>query len=249
MRRLYLEPEEFTADEVRLTGPRAHRLGQVLRLRAGAIFAVFDGLGAERAATVASVRGASVTLTLGEALPATPEPPVPVVLVCAFPRASRGDWLVEKATEIGVAQIVPLEADRSVLRVGEGRIARWQRIAIEAAEQCGRAVVPRIGGEPPAGALLVVADPETTVTAREQFARLTPPPGAVVLQIGPEGGWSTAELKAFDRAGALHCTLGPRLMRVETAAILAAAQLLELTGGLAGNVPAHVTASAPPSRG
>jgi 16S rRNA (uracil1498-N3)-methyltransferase len=65
----------------------------------------------------------------------------------------------------------------------------------------------------------------------------------VVVQIGPEGGWSPAELEAFDRAGALHCTLGPRLMRVETAAILAAAQLLELTGGLAGSVPPEVTAA------
>lgn len=236
MRRLYLDPAEFAADEVRLVGPRAHRLREVLRLRAGAPLAVFDGCGAERAATVAAVRGAAVTLALGAALVAAPEPPVPVVLACAFPRASRGDWLVEKATEIGVAQLVPLAADRSVLRAGEGRLARWRRIAVEAAEQCGRAVVPVIGGEPPAGATLVVADPETATTAREQFARLPAPPRAVVLQIGPEGGWSPAELAAFDRAGALHCTLGPRLMRVETAAILAAAQLLELTGGLAGSV-------------
>ncbi len=244
MRRLYLDPAEFARDEVSLTGPRAHRLGQVLRLRAGAIFAVFDGAGAERAATVVSVRGPAVTLTLGEALAATPEPPVPVILVCAFPRASRGDWLVEKATEIGVAQLVPLEADRSVMLAGEGRIARWQRIAIEAAEQCGRAVVPRIGGEPPADALLVVADPDTTATAREQLARLPVMPSVVVLHIGPEGGWSPAELEAFDRAWAVRCTLGPRLMRVETAALLAAAQLLELTGGLAGTVSAHVAASA-----
>ena len=244
MRRLYLEPAEFAADEVQLTGPRAHRLGQVLRLRAGATFAVFDGAGSERTATVASARGSSVTLTLGDALPATPEPPVPLVLVCAFPRASRGDWLVEKATEIGVAQLVPLEADRSVMLAGEGRLARWQRIAIEAAEQCGRAVVPRIGGEPPADALSVVANPDTTATAREQFVGLAAPPRAVVLHIGPEGGWTPAELEAFDRAGALHVTLGPRLMRVETAAILGAAQLLELTGGMAGSVPANVTEAA-----
>ena len=232
MRRLYLEPAEFATDEVRLTGPRARRLREVLRLRAGAELTVFDGGGFERAATLVSASGGAVLLALREQVPPAPEPPVPVVLVCAFPRAARGDWLVEKATEIGVAQLVPLEADRSVMRAGEGRIARWQRIAIEAAEQCGRALIPRIGGEPPAGATLVVADPEASSTARALLGAQPRPPAAIVLQIGPEGGWTPEELAAFDRAGALRCSLGPRLMRVETAAIVAASQLLEATGGL-----------------
>src|SRR5690606_4566570 len=70
-------------------------------------------------------------------------------LVCAFPRGQRGDWLVVKATQLGVARLVPLEADRAVRRAGDGRLERWRRIAIEAAEQCGRAVVPEIGREPP----------------------------------------------------------------------------------------------------
>lgn len=232
MRRLYLEPAEFATDEVRLTGPRARRLREVLRLRPGAELTVFDGSGFERAATLVTATGGAVLLALRERVPPAPEPPVPVVLVCAFPRASRGDWLVEKATEIGVAQLVPLEADRSVMRAGEGRIARWQRIAIEAAEQCGRALIPRIGGEPPDGATLVVADPDAVSSTRAVLTALPHPPHAIVLQIGPEGGWTPAELEAFDRAGALRCSLGPRLMRVETAAIVAAAQLLEATGGL-----------------
>ena len=241
MRRLYVEPAEFATDEVRITGPRARRLREVLRMRVGAELTVFDGSGLERAASVSAIRaGASgeVTLALGEQLTPAPEPPVPITLCCAFPRGSRGDWLVEKATEIGVAQLVPLEADRSVMHAGEGRIARWQRIAVEAAEQCGRALIPRFGGVLPIGATLMVADPDTTATARTLLAALSYAPSAIALHIGPEGGWTPEELAAFDAAGALRCSLGPRLMRVETAAIVAAAQLLELTGGLS---PADVS--------
>jgi 16S rRNA (uracil1498-N3)-methyltransferase len=235
-RRLYLEPEEFGASEVALTGPRARRLREVLRLREGATLQVFDGRGQEREACISSVgRGAqgAVTLVLGEAVTPAAEPPVPVTVVCAFPRASRGDWLVEKATEIGVAQLIPRLAARSVLEPGDGRVARWRRIAIEAAEQCERCFVPEIGGEPPAGATHVVAEPEATTSIGETVAALRSPPSALVLHIGPEGGWSPEEVESFRASGASLVSLGPRLMRVETAAIVAAAQLLEATGGLA----------------
>lgn len=236
MRRFHLEPSEFAAGEgaeVRLTGARARRLREVLRIRQGASLAVFDGNGEERNARVGAISGAVVTLILGTPREAAPEPPVPVVLVCAFPRASRGDWLVEKAVEVGVAQIVPLEADRSVLQPGEGRVSRWQRIAIEAAEQCGRSRIPLIGGAPPEGALHLVADPDAGALAHEVVAYLDTPPAAVVVHIGPEGGWSSEELTAFEARGALGCSLGPRLLRVETAAIIAASQVLQATGGLA----------------
>ena len=236
-RRLYLDPNEFGLDEVALSGERASRLRDVLRVSPGAPLRVFDGLGSEREAVVASVgRGArgAVTLALGEQVEPAPEPAVPVVLVCAFPRGSRGDWLVEKATELGAAALVPTAASRSVMAAGEGRVARWRRIAIEAAEQCGRAVVPPIGGKPPEGVALV-AHPGAPTTVRAALAA-APKPRTVVLHIGPEGGWSEAEVEAFADHGAVAVSLGPRLLRVETAALVALAQTLEATGGLARNV-------------
>lgn len=236
-RRLYLDPEEFASSDVLLVGSRARRLREVLRLRVGASLEVFDGHGRQREAKIVNTGKGQVTLVLGDAVDPVEEPPVPVIVVCAFPRASRGDWLVEKATEIGVAQLVPLETDRSVMHAGEGRFARWQRIAVEAAEQCGRALIPLVGGTPPEDALLIVGDPDTDITIREQLSALASPPTAIVLHIGPEGGWTQAELDAFDARGALRCSMGPRLMRVETAALVAAAQLLELTGGLAPTSP------------
>lgn len=238
-RRLHLLPEEFAAAEVRLSGARARRLAKVLRLRAGAELLVFDGAGGERRASVLRAGRATATLRLGAAVESLAEPPVPVTLACAFPRGARGDWIVEKTTELGVARILPLRAARSVIEPGAGRLARWRRVAIEAAEQCGRAVVPQIDGVVPSGAAALVADLASGagggVTVREALARATAQsaPAAVVLYVGPEGGWSEEERVAHAAAGRVSVTLGPRTLRVETAAVLGVAQVLEATGGLA----------------
>ncbi len=252
-RRLHLLPEEFAAAEVRLSGARAQRLAKVLRLRAGAKLLVFDGLGGERRASVLRAGRATATLQLGAVVESLAEPPVPVTLACAFPRGARGDWIVEKTTELGVAGILPLTAARSVIEPGAGRLTRWRRVAIEAAEQCGRAVVPEIGGVAPPGAAALVADlvagSSGGVTVREALARPTEktaqtagtaqtarPAGtaqaAVVLYVGPEGGWSDEERLSHAAAGRVSVTLGPRTLRVETAAVLGVAQALEATGGL-----------------
>ena len=233
MLRLYVDEARLERGvELRLDDAQAHRLRDVLRLRTGDGLTVFDGRGHERAARIAAVDAASVTLQLGEERRPAPEPPVPVTLVCAFPRGQRGDWLVEKATELGVAAIVPRTADRSVLRPGEGRLERWRRIAIEAAEQCGRAVVPAFEVGPPAGALALVADLSAEVTIAGALAGATSPPSAVVLHVGPEGGWSDEERERLAAAGALPVSLGPRRLRVETAAVLGVAHVLAATGGL-----------------
>ena len=234
-RRLYLPSEEFSTDDVRLAGARARRLVNVLRLRAGSELQVFDGHGSERLARVLRTGRATATLRLGAAVEALAEPPVPVTLVCAFPRGARGDWMVEKTTELGVTQIVPLRTDRSVLAPGTGRMARWRRVAVEAAEQCGRAVVPEFGDAAPQQTLALVADRGDGVTVREALAR-EKAAAAVALYVGPEGGWSEQERESHAAAGHVPVTFGPRTLRVETAAVLGVAQVLEATGGL-GEAP------------
>ena len=158
-----------------------------------------------------------------------------VTLLCAFPRGSRGDWIVEKTTELGVARIVPVAAERTVLDPGEGRVERWRRVAIEAAEQCGRAVVPAIGGDAPEAAVSLVAD-AAGVSVREALTRAGAGLAAsrgVALYVGPEGGWSEREREEHAGAGRVTVSLGPRTLRVETAAIVGVAQAIEATGGLA----------------
>ena len=149
-------------------------------------------------------------------------------LVCAFPRAQRGDWLVEKATELGVAGFVQHTAERSVLQPGAGRIDRWRRVAIEAAEQCGRATLPRFEELPPPAALHLVCEPGVDRSPEEALAAAAGRalPAAVSVHIGPEGGWTGGELRDFADRGAVPVGLGPRLLRVETAAIVAAARVL-----------------------
>jgi 16S rRNA (uracil1498-N3)-methyltransferase len=231
-RRFYLAPDQFAADHALYEGDAAHRLVGVLRLRAGDAVHVFDGRGHERAARVAEVTPRRVKLALLHAIAPLAEPPVPVTLACAFPRGSRGDWIVEKATELGVSRIVPIAAGRAVLEPGDGRIERWRRIAIEAAEQCGRAVVPEIGGDVPPDARMLVADPRATTTMRAALAGSPAP--AVAVFVGPEGGWSDGELDALIARGATAVSLGPRTLRVETAALVAVATVIDATGGAGG---------------
>jgi 16S rRNA (uracil1498-N3)-methyltransferase len=228
--RLYVEPAEFGGDALTLTGGRARRLTSVLRLRRGAALRVFDGLGHERAANLAEASRERALLALVEPVEPVPEPRVPVTLCCAFPRGGRGDWLVEKATELGVAAFVPLEAGRAVLKPGDGRIERWRRIAIEAAEQCGRAVLPTFEAAPPREALVLVADPGAPQTPREALANVAESARAVAIYIGPEGGWTAEERAAHAAAGQL-VHLGPRTLRVETAAVVALALTLDALSG------------------
>jgi 16S rRNA (uracil1498-N3)-methyltransferase len=223
--RIYVEGDRIEADELLLEGDLAHRLSSVLRMRPGDGLTVFDGRGREREASVRELARGRVALTLLADVARSPEPPVPVTLVCAFPRGQRGDWIAEKATELGAACIVPFAAGRSVLDPGDGRTARWRRLAIEAAEQCGRAVVPVVGGPPPEADLVLLADPGARSSVREALADHLP--GSVAVYIGPEGGWSDAERDDLAARGAIAVTLGPRVLRVETAAVVALAQVVE----------------------
>ncbi|MPZ98261.1 MAG: RsmE family RNA methyltransferase [Dehalococcoidia bacterium] len=214
-----------------LRGDEAHRVASVWRLRAGATLHVFDGAGSERRASIEQITRAEVTLRLHEAVEALAECRVPVTLACAFPRGQRGDWVVEKATELGAAQIVPLEAERAVLAPGDGRLERWRRIAVEAAEQCGRATLPVLGGALPEDACGFVADPAAALPLGEAAADAHDSPAAV-LYVGPEGGWSDQERARFRADGARFVSLGLRTLRVETAAVAGLARLIEaLEGG------------------
>ena len=233
MTRLYLPPEQLAQASVGavllLDADRSHRLSRVLRLAAGDALAVFDGAGVEWAAEVQHAAVDAVTITLRAPVTPPPEPAIPVTLVCAFPKARRGDWLVEKATELGVARLTPLGAARSVLDPGDGRLDRWRRIAIGAAEQSGRATLPEVGGDVPDGALRLLADTREGPSVRSVLASVLgedAQPPAVALYVGPEGGWSDDERAEHASAGAHAISLGPRTLRVETAAITGLAAII-----------------------
>ncbi|HYE39856.1 MAG TPA: 16S rRNA (uracil(1498)-N(3))-methyltransferase [Ramlibacter sp.] len=216
----------------------AARHVQVLRLQPGDALTLFDGRGGEYEATVEHMGRSEVRVRIGahHALECEAQPAVH--LAVGMPANERMDWLVEKATELGAASIQPLLAERSVLRLAGERAqkkqAHWQGVAIAACEQCGRNRVPTVHAVQPLREWLQGAAPGLVLSLAPGSQPLRPGTGdgAVSLLSGPEGGLSPAEEEAAFAAGWQPVTLGPRVLRAETAP-LAALTLLTLGRGAA----------------
>lgn len=214
-----------------------HYLHDVLRLEPGAAVEVFDGRGG---LYDGRIEPGFERLALGARRDA-PAGGAPITLAFALSKGEKVDLVVQKATELGVARIVPWAAERSVVRLeperAEERTKRWRRIAEEAARQCGRADVPEL--RPPATLAELVAElPPGFLLATFHGGEGSRPIGqlpaaaGVVAVIGPEGGLAPPELGTLERAGAVRASLGPRTLRAETAAIAAVALLQARYGDL-----------------
>jgi len=224
-------------------GPAAHHLARVLRARPGALVEAFDGAGLEANGTVVAVVADGVLIALGAPRPATTEPDRAVTLA---PALSKGDKLadvVRMATELGVVAVRPVRTRRcDVAELAPARLARWRRVAEEAARQCGRARVPEVAAAVRLDALtwtgaLLVADPLAEATLAEVVTGLdgasgrerTAPP-AVTVVTGPEGGLAPDEVAALVARGGRAVVLGRRVLRAETAPVAVAAALLTWEG-------------------
>lgn len=243
--------------------PGAARHAQVRRVQPGDTLILFDGRGADWATQVLAVGRSQVRVRIGQPQAAVPELAPEVTLAVGMPANERMDWLVEKATELGVAAVQPLHTERSVLRLNGERAGRkrehWQGVAVAAAEQCGRARVPllapvrdladwldavaapaldapRLPTAESARFVLSLA-PDAAPPSRVASMRAAPN-AALTLLSGPEGGLAPAEEAAARAAGFMPLSLGPRVLRAETAplALLAWLSLAEL-GRSAGSTP------------
>jgi 16S rRNA (uracil1498-N3)-methyltransferase len=229
-------PEAGPGARVSLPEHAAHHAREVLRLRAGATVRIFDGAGAEFEAELDSVTRQGVDARIRHAVPARPESPLRVVLALSPLKGDRMELVIQKATELGAAEVWPVvtaRTDAAARPALEGsRQERWEKVASGAAEQCGRAVVPRIAPTATFGELL-----ERPFEGRRivfvETAGAPPlagpePPAAALLLVGPAGGWEPHETERLRRAGFEAAGLGPRILRSETAALTAvvAAQLL-----------------------
>lgn len=209
--------------------PGAARHVQVLRLQPGAPITLFDGSGAEWQAEVLTMGRSEVTVHLQARQPVQRELAQDVTLAVVMPANDRMDGLVEKATELGVAAIQPLMSERSVLRLNAERadkkVAHWQGVAVAACEQSGRTKVPMIGPVRTLAAWLQDLTPHDAAaqrrwllspTAAQPLAAQAPAPATLVLS-GPEGGLSAAEEQAARERGFVAMSLGPRILRADTA--------------------------------
>lgn len=214
----------------------ANHVGRALRLRVGDTLVVFDGRGGEYEAAIQRIDRDRVDVKTGAFHDADRESPIEVGLVQGLPEADKMDWILQKAVELGVAWVQPVICERSVVRLSGDRAARreshWQRIAIAACEQCGRNRVPdvrptaafRDWAAQPSQALRWMLAPE----GGEALASRAAPAGPVELLVGPEGGLSERELDIAAMIGFASLSLGPRVLRTETApvAVLSAMQAL-----------------------
>tara|TARA_R110001583_G_scaffold31978_4_gene109087 strand:+ start:75595 stop:76317 length:723 start_codon:yes stop_codon:yes gene_type:complete len=225
--------------EVPLPDAVSHHALRVLRLAEGEPMVLFDGSGIEVDARLV-VRGKQGFAVLGERHENSRESPLELILVQALASGDKMDWIVQKAVELGVARVIPVQAERSVLRLSgeraQKRQAHWQQVAISACEQCGRNVVPEVAPiqslpaylEANAGADRLVLAPG----GERPLAELPRPGAALHLMIGPEGGWSDSELNACRATGAIALGLGPRILRTETAGLAAIAAMQARWGDL-----------------
>jgi 16S rRNA (uracil1498-N3)-methyltransferase len=222
-----------------LHGAAANHVARVLRLRVGDAVVLFNGDGCDYAGRVAALRAGEVEVELLARNAGTPESPISLTLMQGVARGERMDLVVQKATELGVAQIVPVLAARSVVRLdrrqAERKLEHWRAVAVSACEQSGRARLPVI--EAPAAldeALLLVPGGGCRVTlspgAGTPLTSLAAGTTAITLLIGPEGGLTDAEVGLATGAGFERRSLGPRILRTETAA-LAALAVLQATAG------------------
>ena len=216
------------AGTLRLDEPQSRRLAAVMRLRPGDSFNVFSGDGREWRATIDTASAGGMSASVHELVRQVPLPPLALELWCGLVRPNRFDWAIEKSVEAGADLIRPLVSENSARgeAPSSSRHDRWMRIAIEAAEQSGRLSLPSV--EPAArfddllmglapGPLLV-ADPRGKPW-RDTWPVL-PNAGRLTCVVGPEGGFTEAEISLAQKHGALLLSLGPTILRTETAAVV-----------------------------
>jgi 16S rRNA (uracil1498-N3)-methyltransferase len=223
-----------TGERLLLDGDEAHHLARVRRVATGEVVEVFDGKGFVTRAEVVAVGKRQVELRpVGPPLPSR-EPGVRVTLASAFPKGDRADWLVAKATELGVARLVPLVCERSVVDPGPSKLERLRRAVIEAAKQCGRNRLMDVDAPLPFSSLLESARSVPVKLLAHPggapFARWPRPEAGqpATVAVGPEGGFTEAEVESAAAAGWFLAGLGSHVLRVETAAVVAADRLLAL---------------------
>jgi len=231
--RFFIEQDQLREGRVTITGSDAHHITRVLRMEPGELIECVDADGFLHLVRLEEV-GQEVKGLVEETRKGLQESPLHLVLFQGLAKGEKMDYVVQKAVELGAAEVVPFSSRYTVVQLGakqaENRLRRWERIALEAAKQCGRTRLPKVA---PVHTFAQVverirasASAEHLVLAayeaeREQgIAQIQAQPKAVSAVVGPEGGFTPEEIQQLQEAGAQICTLGPRILRTETAGLV-----------------------------
>lgn len=227
--------------ELLLPANGAYHVVTVLRARVGTTLIVFDGADNEHRAEIIAIDGDEVRVRIGARILDTTESNLHITLVQGISRSERMDWTLQKATELGVTAIAPVFTSRSVVRLDDrqarNKLEHWQAVIVGACAQSGRRVVPPVHtpqrlrdylSQPPIEGLRLVLSPNASIA----LTGLDKPPHNIELLIGPEGGLDADELQLAERSGFMPVRLGPRVLRTETASVVALSVLQALWGDL-----------------
>jgi 16S rRNA (uracil1498-N3)-methyltransferase len=241
VKRFFVEGCRRPGDAVLLDGGDAHKIVNVLRMNDGDAIQIVDSAAASFHATV-HIQGAGVVAELGERIGTPVSSARRITLAQGIPKGQKMDFVVEKVTELGVAGLIPLQSERTIVAgASSGKLQRWRRLAKSAAAQCGRSALPEI--EEPAtfdrlltrfdsyDRVLLPWELAAPVPMRESLPPLLERAQNVLLVIGPEGGFSHDEVQAAQQAGACVISLGQRILRTETAGMV----LLAIAGYIWGD--------------
>lgn len=228
--RFFISSEQVNDRHITVSGEDVRHIATVLRMKTGDELLLCDGKGIEYQATIAQVTRSEITADVKTRSKREIHPPF-ITLGQGRPKCDKMDWIVQKATELGVATIVPLVTERTIVKIKdeEKRIARWQKIAREAAMQSNRPDIPHVCHiqsfpaflqtlSPEPRTLLLLPWEEGTVPIKEILRPASGMQNIIVL-IGPEGGFSEAEAEAAKKKGFNLVSLGPNILRTETAAV------------------------------
>lgn len=222
--------------EHELPEAQAHYIGRVLRMTEGDALQVFDGSGTEFRGSLLEVGKKRVRVQLDDSFAGQAESPLRIHLGQGLSRGERMDWAIQKATELGVSEITPVVSERCEVRLkderAEKRQAHWQQVAVSACEQCGRSVVPIIHSPVPLADWLKRTEADLKLVLHPVAEPLTShdKPDTLAFLIGPEGGLNDAEVEQAKDAGFHAARLGPRVLRTETAPVVALSVAQQLWG-------------------
>jgi len=241
MTRFFVRPDQFASGLVSLEADDAHHLRVVLHVQPGQKIAVLDGSGREWPATLLELGKTKAMARLGEPIFPKTEPPVKITVAQALPKVTeKMEQVLQRGTEIGASGFWAFASERSLTHLTgerhEKRRGRWEAIIKTAAEQSHRAVLPTLRVDGDFGGVLAAAgdfdlvllayEGEREMTLAKALAAPPDPPGRLLVVIGPEAGLTDAEVKAARRAGVQPVSLGPRILRTETAAMVMVSQIL-----------------------
>ena len=234
MRRFFCE--NITQGTATITGDDAHHISRVLRMKAGDALSLCDGAGNEYDAVITAISQDAVSCTVGERHASEAESPVRVTLFQCLPKTGKMELIVQKCTELGVFVIVPVVSARCVVvpnKDYDKKRERYNRVALEAAKQSRRGMIPTVLPlielkkiDVKAFDLFLVAYEDENTVSLKQALRAAKSPQSIALLIGPEGGLEEAEVAQLVKAGAKSVSLGPRILRTETAGMAMLAQTL-----------------------